>query len=94
MAGPISGVIVQPLIGMLSDRSTFKWGRRRIFIVVSTFCVVFGFIGMGRTKEIIRLWTGPKPWEDIRHAVVVLAVASLIILDLAINACMFGCNED
>jgi solute carrier family 45 protein 1/2/4 len=86
MAGPISGVIVQPLIGMMSDRSTFKWGRRRIFIVIASVFVVLGFIGMGRTKSIVRWCTGPKPWEEIRDAVVVLAVASLIILDLAINA--------
>jgi MFS/sugar transport protein len=86
IAGPVSGVIVQPLIGMMSDRSKFKWGRRRIFIVVSTIGVVLGFIGMGRTKSIIRWWTGRSDWESTRQAVIVLAVISLIILDLAINA--------
>jgi len=86
MAGPISGVIVQPLVGMLSDRSKFKWGRRRIFIVISTIGVVLGFIGMGRTRNIIRWWTGRRDWESTRQAVIVLAVISLIILDLAINA--------
>jgi solute carrier family 45 protein 1/2/4 len=86
VAGPISGVIVQPLIGMMSDRSTFKWGRRRIFIILATVFVVFGFIGMGRTREIVMWWSGRHNWEEIRDAVVVLAIASLIILDLAINA--------
>ena len=86
VAGPVSGVIVQPLIGMMSDRSKFKWGRRRIFIVISTIGVVAGFIGMGRTREIIRWWTGRSDWESVRDAVIVLAVASLILLDLAINA--------
>jgi solute carrier family 45, member 1/2/4 len=89
VAGPVSGVIVQPLIGMLSDRSTIKWGRRRIFIVISTFGVVVGFIGMGRTRDIVCWWTGRRDWASTRHAVIVLAVASLIILDLAINASMF-----
>jgi solute carrier family 45, member 1/2/4 len=86
VAGPVSGVIVQPLIGMMSDRSKFKWGRRRIFIVISTIGVVAGFIGMGRTREIIRWWTGRRDWESVRDAVIVLAIASLILLDLAINA--------
>lgn len=86
VAGPVSGVIVQPLIGMMSDRSKFKWGRRRIFIVISTVGVVTGFIGMGRTREIISWWTGRRDWESVRDAVIVLAVASLILLDLAINA--------
>jgi len=90
VAGPVSGVIVQPLIGMMSDRSTFKWGRRRIFIVVSTVFVVAGFIGMGRTREIVSWWTGRRSWESVRDPVIVLAVASLIVLDLAINASMFS----
>src|SRR5271170_3539204 len=88
VAGPVSGVIGQPVIGMLSDRSKFKWGRRRIFIVLSTIGVVVGFIGMGRTRGIVLWWTGGKDWEGIRHAVVALAIASLIILDVAINACI------
>src|SRR5947207_8433041 len=86
VAGPVSGVIVQPLIGMMSDRSKFRWGRRRIFIVISTVGVVVGFIGMGRAREIIRWWTGRRDWESVRDAVIVLAVASLILLDLTINA--------
>lgn len=88
MAGPFSGVIVQPLVGMMSDRCKFKWGRRRIFIVWSTIGVVLGFWGMGRTRSIVRWWTGRHDWESTRHAVIVLAVASLIVLDLAINASM------
>jgi len=86
MAGPFSGVIVQPLVGMMSDRCKFKWGRRRIFIVCSTIGVVLGFWGMGRTRSIVRWWTGRHDWESTRHAVIILAVASLIVLDLAINA--------
>ena len=86
VAGPVSGVIVQPLIGMMSDRSKFKWGRRRIFIVISTIAFVAAFIGMGRTREIVSWWTGRRDWESVRDAVIVLAVASLILLDLAINA--------
>lgn len=86
IAGPASGVIVQPLVGMISDRSTFKYGRRRVFIVISTVWTVLGFIGMGRTKEVVSWWTGRSEWEGIRPDVVALAVASLIILDLAINA--------
>ena len=86
VAGPVSGVIVQPLIGMLSDRSQFRWGRRRVFIVTSTLAVVVAFIGMGRTKEIVCSWTGRRDWESVRTAVVVLAVVSLILLDLAVNA--------
>lgn len=29
IAGPLSGLIMQPIIGMISDKSTSRWGRRR-----------------------------------------------------------------
>ena len=47
-AGLIVAILVQPLAGMLSDRSTLRWGRRRPFILVGTmFDLVFlGLVAM------------------------------------------------
>eukprot|EP01125_Pyxidicula_operculata_P016072 TRINITY_DN54_c0_g1_i2.p1 TRINITY_DN54_c0_g1~~TRINITY_DN54_c0_g1_i2.p1 ORF type:complete len:405 (-),score=38.33 TRINITY_DN54_c0_g1_i2:31-1245(-) len=42
-AGPVSGFIVQPIIGVISDTYTSKFGRRRPFIAVGT---VFTAVGM------------------------------------------------
>lgn len=35
--GLILAMVYQPLIGAISDASTFKWGRRRPFILIGTF---------------------------------------------------------
>ncbi|KAI9187665.1 hypothetical protein H9P43_002056 [Blastocladiella emersonii ATCC 22665] len=41
LAGPVSGLLVQPVVGALSDRCTLPWGRRRPFIVAGTAVVLF-----------------------------------------------------
>jgi MFS family permease len=33
-AGPITGLLVQPVVGAISDKSQFRWGRRRPFILL------------------------------------------------------------
>ncbi len=49
-AGLIVAIIVQPMAGLLSDRSTLAWGRRRPFILLGTlfdllFLVIIGLAG-------------------------------------------------
>ncbi|HEY0002054.1 MAG TPA: MFS transporter [Actinoplanes sp.] len=56
LAGPVTGLIIQPLIGAISDRTWHpRWGRRRPFITVGALlCAVilflFPFVGV--------LWLG------------------------------------
>ncbi|HEX8347102.1 MAG TPA: MFS transporter [Actinoplanes sp.] len=56
LAGPVTGLIIQPLIGAISDRTWHpRWGRRRPFITVGAIlCAiilfVFPFVGV--------LWLG------------------------------------
>jgi len=46
MAGPITGLLIQPLIGAMSDRTwSPRWGRRKpFFLVGATGCSVFLFL--------------------------------------------------
>jgi maltose/moltooligosaccharide transporter len=56
LAGPVTGLIIQPLIGAISDRTwSPRWGRRRLFITAgailcSIILFVFPFVGV--------LWLG------------------------------------
>ena len=40
--GSIIGFFVQPILGEVGDRCSFKFGRRRIFLLVGTFIDVIG----------------------------------------------------
>lgn len=53
LAGPISGLIAQPLIGAVSDSSTSRY-RRRYWIVTATMLLVFSGLGLAFTEPIAK----------------------------------------
>lgn len=86
VAGPLSGLIVQPIIGVLADESTSKWGRRRPIIVIGSLIVACSLISLGFTKEIVAAFVEDK--ETARVLTIILAVLSLYSVDFSINAVM------
>ena len=53
LAGPISGLVAQPLIGAISDSSHSKY-RRRYWIVTATMLLVFSGLGLAFTEPIAK----------------------------------------
>jgi len=45
-------MLVQPIVGMLSDRSTHPWGRRRPFILLGTVLTIFSLMIVAATPII------------------------------------------
>lgn len=56
VAGPLSGLVMQPIIGMISDKWTGKWGRRRPFMVVGTIGVGFCLFLLGWMEDIVGIF--------------------------------------
>ncbi|KAJ5917786.1 hypothetical protein N7454_010161 [Penicillium verhagenii] len=80
IAGPLSGLIIQPLIGVIADRSRSKWGRRRPFMVFGSFVVAFCLIVLGWTAEIVGLFvTDPEKVPNLRHSILNLWGLKLIL---------------
>lgn len=77
LAGPISGLIAQPLIGAISDSSTSKY-RRRYWIVTATILLVFSALSLAFTEPlaqvIVDLFGGGQGDWDPRHAQLVSRV--------------------
>ncbi|CAK7199626.1 hypothetical protein SEUCBS139899_002309 [Sporothrix eucalyptigena] len=103
LAGPLSGLIVQPVIGVVSDQSTAKWGRRRPFMAIGSIIVVAGLLTLSFTREIVAFLLGSDDTATAivdavsapmahRKVVICLAVFALYITDFAINAVM-SCNR-
>ncbi|HEY9108669.1 MAG TPA: MFS transporter, partial [Roseateles sp.] len=46
LAGPITGLLVQPLVGALSDRTTHRWGRRTPYFLIGALICSLGLLAM------------------------------------------------
>ncbi|KAJ7253158.1 hypothetical protein C8J57DRAFT_1076929 [Mycena rebaudengoi] len=85
LAGPLSGLVVQPLIGALADSSTSRWGRRRPYMLGGCLVCVAGMLLLGYTRAVAAtVTTWGSPAND--RLTVALAVLSIFIIDFAVNA--------
>ncbi|KAI0013511.1 MFS general substrate transporter [Xylariaceae sp. FL0662B] len=86
IAGPLSGLIVQPIVGALADESRSKWGRRRPFIVVGALLSALCLLTLGFTKEIVGSFISDE--KTARTLTISIAVLSIYAVDFSINAVM------
>ncbi|KAK0646531.1 major facilitator superfamily domain-containing protein [Cercophora newfieldiana] len=89
IAGPLSGTLVQPYVGMLSDNCRVPWGKRKPFMVGGTVATIVSLLFLAWTKEIVAgffgvLGVGPET-SFVKYAILVTAVLWVYILDFAIN---------
>lgn len=85
LAGPLSGLIVQPLIGVLADNSKSRFGRRRPLIGTGAALCCVATLLFGYTRPFAALFTTPgSPSHD--SLTIWLAILSIYCIDFSINA--------
>jgi solute carrier family 45, member 1/2/4 len=77
LCGPISGIVVQPVVGVLSDRCTARLGRRRPFLIGGVVATVAALWSFAYATSIAAVF-GVSP--------LVVAITSFWALDFAMNA--------
>ncbi|KAL2335026.1 hypothetical protein Fmac_016239 [Flemingia macrophylla] len=91
LCGPISGLIVQPLVGYSSDHCKSRFGRRRPFILAGSLIVIVAVILIGFAADI-----GYALGDDItlktRPRAVACFVLGFWILDVANNMLQGPCR--
>ncbi|MFM6831120.1 MAG: MFS transporter, partial [Novosphingobium sp.] len=53
LAGPITGLLVQPIIGAMSDRTNSKWGRRTPYFLIGAVLCAIGLFFMPLSGSIL-----------------------------------------
>ncbi|KAI1367995.1 major facilitator superfamily domain-containing protein [Xylaria arbuscula] len=86
IAGPLSGLIVQPIVGTIADRSTSRWGRRRPIILPGAIITAFFLLLLGFTEDIMGYFVEDK--KSAQHMTVSAAVVAIYAVDFSINAVM------
>ncbi|KAK8246552.1 sucrose transporter [Phyllosticta capitalensis] len=84
IAGPLSGLIMQPVVGILADRSTSPWGRRRPFMVGGAVVVSVLLMILGWAEELVSLFVSNQDLK--RKVTITLAVLCIYAIDFAINS--------
>ncbi|MBR7801099.1 MFS transporter [Undibacterium sp. FT137W] len=46
LAGPVTGLLVQPIIGAMSDKTTSRWGRRTPYFLIGAILCSLGLLAM------------------------------------------------
>ncbi|KAH8833765.1 hypothetical protein DL96DRAFT_1703409 [Flagelloscypha sp. PMI_526] len=85
MAGPMSGLIVQPIIGILSDKCTSRWGRRAPYMMIGLGLACASMLLMGYTRHVAGIFTS---WgtDTHTHLTTICGILSLWMVDFSINA--------
>jgi solute carrier family 45 protein 1/2/4 len=91
VAGPLSGLVMQPLVGMISDRWTGKWGRRRPFMVAGTVGVVVCLLLLGWCGDLVGVFVGDE--DRKRSFTIAVAVVVIYLLDFIINIVQSTCRS-
>ncbi|GAA5990989.1 hypothetical protein JCM11641_007730 [Rhodosporidiobolus odoratus] len=87
LAGPLSGLIVQPLVGVFSDSCKSPLGRRRPFIIGGVLLTSVAVMMLGWSKEIAGMFADEGGVVYQRLAIA-CAVVSVYIIDFAVNVVM------
>ncbi|KAL9624594.1 MAG: hypothetical protein Q9160_001259 [Pyrenula sp. 1 TL-2023] len=94
IAGPLSGVLVQPYVGIRSDNCRISWGKRKPFMVGGGCATIFALLVLGWTREIaegVAGLVGPSSTSPAtKTASVVLATIMMYVLDFSINTVQAG----
>nr|AGO64129.1 sucrose transporter [Pyrus x bretschneideri] len=90
LCGPLSGLVVQPLVGHMSDRCTSRYGRRRPFIVVGAACIAVSVLIIGFSADIG--WLLGDRGGGIRPRAIAVFVFGFWILDVANNVTQGPCR--
>jgi len=89
IAGPLSGTLVQPYIGIMSDNCRVSWGKRKPFMLVGAGATILSLMGLAWVREIVGgflgLFGADSASNGVKVTTICFAILFVYILDFSIN---------
>lgn len=89
IAGPLSGALVQPYVGIMSDNCRVAWGKRKPYMVAGAAATMVALVALAWAKEIVSGVLGSLGCDTASYGVkvtaIIFAIVFVYILDFAIN---------
>lgn len=93
IAGPLTGTLVQPYVGMLSDRCRVSWGKRKPFMLGGALATMISLMILAWSRNIVggflSLFGADPTSQGVKVTIIVFAVIWIYILDFSINTGRF-----
>ncbi|KAK7531431.1 uncharacterized protein J3D65DRAFT_653411 [Phyllosticta citribraziliensis] len=89
IAGPLSGTLVQPYVGLRSDNCRSRWGKRRPFIIGGTAATIVSLFLLAWARELVggllSIFGVARDASATHTMTILFAVLMVYVLDFAIN---------
>lgn len=89
LAGPMTGVLVQPYIGIVSDRCRISWGKRKPFMIAGTLGTVGSSLLLAYAKQIVQViggWDVDAGYDGYWKGITIgFATVMMWALDFSVN---------
>lgn len=87
LAAPLCGVVFQPIVGILSDRTRSRWGRRKPFIVGGTAGVIIATLALAFLTTPL---SGDTQGQSPRMLIILLAITLIYAMNVSIQPIQAG----
>lgn len=91
LCGPISGMVVQPVVGYYSDNSASRFGRRRPYIAVGAVFIAVAVFLISYAADIGHA-TGDPLGKSVKPRAIAIFVIGFWVLDVANNMLQGPCR--
>ncbi|KAI9749800.1 MAG: hypothetical protein M4579_006736 [Chaenotheca gracillima] len=94
IAGPISGTLVQPYVGIRSDNCRVSWGKRKPFMLGGAAATIVCLLALAWTRELVHgalgVFGADPQSQGVKVVTIIVAVIFVYVLDFAINTVQAG----